>query len=130
MLRYTAGLISLSECTQLQEVSIAYPYRELTASLLHTICSPHLKKFVVHFWPKSFRRSIGGMGAEVLRKTDNELRAAYDQWVKHAAGTIEVTFRMEEIDRSGYSLEDCQRALERFLPRFTGSVEVAIKYTK
>jgi hypothetical protein len=81
---------------------------------------------VVHFWSRSHRKLVGGEDEDALRKADNELCAAYDRWVKHVTGTIEVTFRMAEMDESVYSLEVCQRALKRFLPQFTGNAAVTI----
>ena len=124
---YTVGLTSLSEYSQLQEVCIAHPYPEPTASLLHTIRSPHFKEFVVYFLFQSFSELDGDEDGEVWRKTDDELRMAYDQWVKYAAGTIKVTCYMAEMDESGYSLEECQRGLKGFLPRFTGNIAVTIE---
>jgi hypothetical protein len=130
-LHCAVGLTSLSEYSQLREVSITHPYPGPTVSLLRTIRSPHLKKFVVHFLFESFSELVGGENAEVLRKADYELRAAYNEWVKHAAGTIEVTFCVAETnDESGYSLEECQRALRMLLPLCTGNIAVTIECIK
>lgn len=124
MLRYTAGLTSLSECTQLREVLIDHPYPENVASLLHTICSPHLKKFVVQFWFPHLQKLARAENANVLRQTDNELRAAYDRWTKYATRTIEVAFCISGLD--DFALEECQRALKRLLPRLIGDAGVTI----
>ena len=130
-LHRAVGLTSLSEYTQLREVSVTYPYPGPTAPLLCTIRSPHLKKFVVYFLFQSFSELVGGEDTEMLRKADDELRAAYNEWVKHAAGTIEVTFCIAETDgESGYSLEECQRALERLLPLCTENIAVTIECIK
>jgi hypothetical protein len=87
-----------------------------------------LEKLVVYsrFWSHRRLIEVGGEGMDVWRKTDNELRAAYNQWAKHATGTIEVTFCMPEADVSGGSLEGYQTALKRRFPQFTESVAVTI----
>lgn len=125
ILRYTANLTSLSECIQLREVSISCPYTNSIAALLHTIRSPHLKRFAVHFRLWSSRRSIQEEDASVWKKMDNELRAAYDQWAIRVTGTIEVTFHVPR-DMSGYSLESCKGDLKKSFPRFTEKVAVAV----
>ena len=118
--------ISLSEFTQLREVCISHPWPESTASLLQTICSSYLKKFMVHFRLWSYGRVIRAEDADMWMKADSELREAYDLWIEHVLGTIEVTFRVPGVERSGYSLEGYQSDLKRFFPQFTEKVAVAI----
>ena len=63
---------------------------------------------------------------DVWKETDAELRAAHDQWVKHATGKITATFRIPGAGTPDYPLELLQRDLKRFFPRFTENVTVAI----
>ena len=123
---HPVDLPSLSECVQLRKVSISYPYSDSIPSLLQTIRSPHLKKFVVVFRLWYDGRLTTSEDADRWRKTDDELRAAYDQWTKRVTGAISVTFCMPGVDISGYSLEGYRKDLRRFFPRFTENVPVTI----
>jgi len=114
--------MSLSECTQLREVSIPHPYPKSTVSLLKTIRSPQLKKFMVYFADWTY----GGEDAGAWRDTDQELCAAYNLWIKHGAGAIEVAFCMWGVVRAGHLLEGYQKDLKRFFPRLTENVRVTI----
>lgn len=125
-MRHPDNLTSLSECTELREVSISYPYSQSTVSLLRTIRSPHLKKFVVQFNTWSHRTPFGGGDADAWVNTDDELCTAYGLWAKHVGGGIDVTFRLPRVDRSGYSVEGYQRDLKKLFPRLTENARMTV----
>lgn len=93
-------------------------------SLLQTIRSPHLKKFMVYFKNWAYGNLDRVEYINTLMEADGELRKAYDQWTKHVTGTVEVIFYMpgEEND----SLGRHQFFLKRAFPRLTEKVAVTI----
>jgi len=120
------NMISLSECTQLREVTISHPYPESTTALLQTVHSPYLKKFVVYFRLWSYGNLITDEEGDMLRKADDELRAVYDQWADQVMGTIEVFFCVPTMDKSDGWLEGYQEGVKKFFPRLTENVTVTI----
>ena len=102
------------QCTRLREVSVCHPWSESTASLLRTIRSPHLKRFVIHLYRSAHRDFLRtDQDLDVWTRTDGEPCEAYNQWTKHVTGKIEVIF----VQKFSCSSVGYQEYLEEFFPR-------------
>lgn len=104
------------------EVSISYPWPESLPSLLLTIRSPRLRKFVVHFSKWDYKAWNDARYVERLMDTDHKFCEAYNQWTKHVTGTIQVEFHIQGVESKSLGNKT---GIERYLARFTENVAVS-----